>query len=438
MKLKKQLAAAVSTALLSSMVLAACSQQSPAPKDGAAASAKKQPVKLKFWGGVPPESGPQEAVDAWNAQNPDIQVEYVRYVNNDEGNLKLDTALLTSQDVDLFVNYRLPQYKKRIEAGMIYDISQYKDFDIEGKMGPSAKEYVYNGKYFGVPTVLDLKYVMLNKDLLDAAGLPVPFDWTWDDMKQYANKLKQDKRWGLVQFDYVLYDPIDGSLDSLGFTKSDNTSNFDHPYVKQHLQTLHDMMLKDKSTPTLVEQLTTKMPVDTVFLKGEAGILNAGYWVFRNSNDLKNFPRNFKIAFAPVPRLSKDQKDFKILGGVADTLCISSKTKYPEEAWKFIKWYADGGMLPMAKGGRIPASKDINMDQVLKLLMGDAEKTYDVESFKKVLADTTPRYQLKIEQQVVDLRNEEMEKFFGGNKTLDQAVNDMVKRHNDFLKQQKK
>lgn len=33
----------------------------------------------------PLESGPQEAVDAWNKANPNIKLEYVRYVNDDVG-----------------------------------------------------------------------------------------------------------------------------------------------------------------------------------------------------------------------------------------------------------------------------------------------------------------------------------------------------------------
>ena len=37
-----------------------------------------------------------------------------------------------------------------------------------------------------------MKYnlVLINKDMLDAAGLDVPsLDWTWDDYREYAEKL---------------------------------------------------------------------------------------------------------------------------------------------------------------------------------------------------------------------------------------------------------
>src|SRR5690606_8137212 len=92
-------------------------------------------IKLTMWGGVPPESGPQAVVDAWNAENENIQVEYIRFVNDDDGNLKLDTALMTGQNVDLYVGYDLTRLKKRVDAGVAVDLSKYNDYDIDAKIG---------------------------------------------------------------------------------------------------------------------------------------------------------------------------------------------------------------------------------------------------------------------------------------------------------------
>jgi len=85
---------------------------SEASPSASATVSSRNPVKLTMWGGIPPESGPQAVVDTWNAEHPDIQVEYVRFVNDDEGNLKPDTAMMTGQDFDLFVNYMISQASK--------------------------------------------------------------------------------------------------------------------------------------------------------------------------------------------------------------------------------------------------------------------------------------------------------------------------------------
>lgn len=434
----KKAAILLSTILLTAS-LAACgsSEENGAAgtaATGAASTAPGKTVKLKMWGGVPPESGPQAVVDAWNAKNPGIQVEYERYVNDDSGNLKLDTALLTGQGVDLFVNYSGTALKKRVDSGVALDLSGYTDYNIDQKMGEAAKDWQVNGKYYGVPTVKSAFYIWFNKDMLDQAGLPLPKDWTWKEMQSYASKLKSGNRYGLVQHLEVYPDPTDSVLVKEGYTKKDGSSNLDHPLIGQWLDTLNAMM-KEKSTPLLGEQLTTKMPVETMFLKGESAMLNAGSWIFRASNNLKDNPRSFKIAFAPVPRLDSNQGNYIARGGLGDLVSINAKTAHKDEAWKFLKWYADGGLMPLASGGRIPASKDADADEALKLLLAGNESTYDIPSLKYVLFDNkTPLYPRSLPQQVMDLRREEYEQFFLGKKDTAATLAAMAKRHNEYLK----
>lgn len=396
---------------------------------------KKEPVKLKLFGAIPAESGPQQVLDTWNAEHPDIQVEYVMYVNDDEGNLKLDTALLAGQDADIVLNYNVPRLAKRAKAGIALDLSRFTDYNIDEKLGAMAKDWQVDGKYYAVPTTRRVYHFWLNKDALDQAGLQVPTDWTWEDLKEYAKTLKQEERWGLLSSVVCMAIGIDGEMASAGYVKSDGTSNFDNEYVRKYLETLNAMMKTDKTTPPLGQQITSKMPVETMFLKGEGVILNSGEWIFRYANDLKSNPRDFKIAFAPIPRLSDD---FKFQGGLGEGLSINPKSEHIDEAWEFIKWYTDGGMLPMVKLGRVPASNAVQKEEILKLLTTGAEDTYDMKSLENVYFGNYPSYTLTLEQQVIDLRREEYEKFFVGKNDLEQTVSAIVKRHNEFLKQNKK
>lgn len=404
---------------------------------GASTEAPKtaDPIKLTMWGGVPPESGPQAVVDAWNAEHPDVQVEYVRFVNDDDGNLKLDTAMLTNQGVDIYVNYTLSQTEKRVEAGVALDLSEFSDYDIDEKMGPDAALWKINDKYYGVPTKKNAFFVALNKDLLDAAGLAVPKSWTWDEAREYAKQLTADGRYGFIQHLEPFYDPMDSVLVKDGYTKADGGSNLDHPLVRKWLETLNGMMTEDKSTPPLGEQLSTQLPVDTSFLGGQAAMLNIGEWLIRSSNNLTDFPRDFKIAFAPVPRLADNEADFITRGGLGDFVSINAKSKHKEAAWEFVKWYADGGMAPMAAGGRLPASKDVDKQVAMDSLLGDKADTYDLESLEYVLyGDTTPTFVRSVPQQVIDLRTQEYEKYFLGSQNIDKTIENMVSRHNEVLK----
>lgn len=442
MKLKKWSTIGVSLVLVASLA-AGCGKADSGTGTGAVTSDNKtkeaKTVKLKFWGGVPAEAGPQSVIDAWNAQNKDIQVEYERFVNDDSGNLKLDTALITGQDSDLYVNYTLPRLKKRIDSGLALNLSDLKDYNIDDKMGVDAKLWQVNDKYYGLPTKKNMAFIWLNKDALDEAGLPIPpLDWTWEDLQNYAAKLKKDKRWGLLQHEAVFTSQFDSVLETTGKTKPDGTSNLDNPLTKTGFEILYNMMFKDKSTPLYGEQITAKMPVDTMFLKGESAMLNAGEFIFRNSNNLKDYPRTFKIAFATIPRIIKDQKDFKYPGGLGDVISINPNSPNKEAAWKFLKWYADGGMMPMAGGGRIPSSKAVNTDDAIKLLLTGVENTYDKDSLKKVVFGNFPTYVESLEQQVKDIRKEEYEKYFLNKSDINATLSNMVKRHNDFIKQNKK
>ncbi|CAH1200768.1 hypothetical protein PAECIP111893_01559 [Paenibacillus plantiphilus] len=414
------------------------SGNAPKPGEPSPSTSTGEPVKLKMWGGVPPESGPQEVINAWNKEHPDIQVEYVRFVNDDEGNLKLDTAMMTGQNVDLFINYTISQAGKRMESGLAADLSQFTDYNIDEKMGQDAKSWQIDGKYYGIPTTKSPFFVALNKDALDAAGLKVPKDWTWDELREYAKKLKSGDGYSFIQHTEPFVDPIDSILSQEGYTKPDGSSNLDHSQVKNWLEMLNVMMKEDQTTPPLGEQLTSKMPVEQEFLSGKVPMLNIGAWLLRSSNNFTDFPRDFKIAFAPVPRLTGSADEYVTRGGLGDYISINAKSKNQAAAWEFLKWYADGGMAPMAAGGRLPASKDADQDAALKSLLGDKSSTYDLDSLMYVMFDSkTPTYVRSLAQEVMDIRAQEYEKYFLGTSSVDDTIAAMVTRHNEYLKQNK-
>ncbi|MEF2245943.1 MULTISPECIES: ABC transporter substrate-binding protein [unclassified Paenibacillus] len=403
--------------------------------NGGSGGSKDAPIKLTMWGGVPPESGPQAAVDNWNAENPDIQVEYIRFVNDDEGNLKLDTALLTGQNVDLFVGYDLTRLTKRVESGAVLDLSEFTDYPIVEKIGPDSESWKIDGKFYGIPTKKSVNFVALNKDMLDEAGLEVPKEWTWQELREYAKILTKDNRYGFIQHLETFPGPMDSILDKTGYVKADGASNMDDPKIVEWLELMNGMMSEDKSTPPLGEQITSKMPVENVFLSGEAAMLNIGEWLIRSSNNFTDFPRDFEIAFAPVPRMMDNPEDFHIVGGLGDIVSINAKTKHKEAAWEFLKWYTDGGMTPLAAGGRLPASKEVDQEVALKSLLGGNEATYDVPSLNYVLfEDPTVTFVSSIPQEMKDMRRQEYEKYFLGNQSVADTVANMVKRHNEFLK----
>lgn len=85
-------------------------------------------------------------------------------------------------------------------------------YDKEG-LKPEDEYYVnpkVGDKYYGMQMTAGYQFVLLNKDALDEAGLPVPtYGWTWDDFRDYAKKLTKgegvDKRYGTYFHTWELY-----------------------------------------------------------------------------------------------------------------------------------------------------------------------------------------------------------------------------------------
>ena len=113
MRMKKMLTFGMAAAC----VLSTLSVASPVKADDT--------IILRMWGGVPAESGPQKVCDNFNEEYKDkgIQVEYERFVNDDTGNLKLETNLLSGTGVDLYMTYGISQLTKRAQGSMALDLT---------------------------------------------------------------------------------------------------------------------------------------------------------------------------------------------------------------------------------------------------------------------------------------------------------------------------
>ncbi|MGN6674920.1 MAG: extracellular solute-binding protein, partial [Thermomicrobiales bacterium] len=80
-------------------------------------------MTIEFWFGEPPENGPQALADAFMKQYPGIKVNTTRYVNDDTGNTKLDTALQGGTPIDVYMSYGIPRLGQRIRAGVAEELT---------------------------------------------------------------------------------------------------------------------------------------------------------------------------------------------------------------------------------------------------------------------------------------------------------------------------
>ena len=357
--------------------------------------AAEEHIRLVFWGGLPPENGPQALVDRYNELNPNVTVEYVRYVNNDQGNVRLDTALMAGEQIDVFTSYGHPRREQRVAAGMAADITDLlkkEGVDLLRDFGPGARPNIVNGRVYSVPTIVLVRFLAVNKDMFDKAGIPLPTDWTLDEFIDIARRLTHgegaNKVYGIIG-DYNTN--INLFLENKYGTdpwlnKAGNASLWTAERdFRRAFEMFYNMMYRDKSMmaweDVLSQRLTDSAALAAAFFNGRSAMMQTGSYMLRNIKDPVQYPRNFTVGFVPCPRVDKNQPRYIAPVEPHDDMMVNPRSKYKEEAVKFIAWYAKEGFDPMIPHGRLPLYQGYDRDHVAAVLAKGAEKLVDPVSF---------------------------------------------------------
>ena len=424
----------------------------PVKQEVTAARAKQEPVKLVFWGALPPESGPQALIDNYKLVEPNVTIEYVRYLNNDQGNIKLDTALLAGEEIDIFTSYGVNRREQRVKAGMAADLTalckQY-GIDLIRDFGPGAEANIVNGKVYSIPSMTIINFIALNKDMFDKASIPIPQDWTLDEFKAIAKKLSkgegQGKVYGIIgDYNVNIMSFLPTKLNGTPYLKEDlsGTTWKSIPDFRRGFQLLYDMMYKDQSMMSwedvLTQKLTNTEALAAAFFEGRSAMMVTGTYMLRNIKDTEKYPRDFTVAFAPKPKVEKGQKIYYKDQMPHDDMMIPPRSTKKEEAFKFIKWYATEGYGPMIESGRPPLYTKYDSNKAASLLLKGAEGVIDLDSFATnvltpadyIKEDRTVRQAAELEQ----ILREEQEAYYLNVIDLDALLNNLQKRMDAVLK----
>lgn len=407
--------------------------------------ASKTPVKLRWWGGVPEANGPKQSVEAFNKINPDIQVEYIQYPNNDEGNIKLDTALQADGEVDVCVSYGLARLKKRADAGALEPLDAYLGgFDPLKEYGKLDNQW--DGKYWALILALQPRFVYINKKALDEAGLKLPTDWTWDEYMDYAQKLTKGsgptKRYGaFYQFgDGGSFEPVNILKGGDFMYKDACTTNFEDPLYLQTLNMRLKLQNTDKSIAPLGDVTAGKLQPYSEFTQGKAAMLIEGSWILRYIKDTTNNPRDFMTTFAPMPHW-KDAPNAYRPGNADDRCSIAKKSKNKEAAWQFMKWWGTEGYINMTPFGRMSMWKSRKIEDTANAYLSDfaeSAKYLDVETYKKVVfsmadKDFAIQFNATASSELSQIQKEEIEKVLLGDAKAEDAIKNIKKRGDEAL-----
>ncbi|MDX0234004.1 extracellular solute-binding protein [Sinorhizobium meliloti] len=282
------------------------------------------------------EADVRAMTDAFAKANPDIKVnlEFVPY----EG-LHDKTVLAQGSgggyDVVLFDVIWPAEYAAN---NVLLDVTDRATDEMNKGVLPGAWTTVeYDGKRYGMPWILDTKYLFYNKEILEKAGIKQP-PKTWEELAEQAKAIK-DKgllespiAWSWSQAEAAICDyttlvsayggkfldggkpafTTGGGLDALNYMVTSYTSGLTNPNSKEFLEE----------------------DVRKVFQNGEAAFALNWTYMYNLANDPKESKVAGKVGVVPAPGAAGKSEVSAVNGSMG--LGITATSKHPEEAWKYI------------------------------------------------------------------------------------------------------
>lgn len=315
----------------------------------AAVSAMAEPMKLTMYFPVNVGGNVANLIDSmtaeFNAENPDIQVEAVYTGNYDDTVTAIQTAIQGGNAPDLFVSLATQRFTMA-STKMAMPLDDLIAADPEGQAfvddfidGFMLDSYV-DGQTYSIPFQRSTMVMFYNKDAFKEVGLdPEAPPANWTEMVEYAQKLTNDKRYGVgialnsgsAQWAFTGFS-LENCTNGVGLMNPNGKEvYFNTPENIEALQLWLDLQNKyNCMAPGIVQW--TDLP--TQFLAGEVAMI---YHTTGNLTNIKNNATfDFGVCFMPAGRqygAPTGGGNFYITNGISE--------ERQQAAWKYIKFMCE-------------------------------------------------------------------------------------------------
>lgn len=306
-------------------------------------------IKFASWGSKSETDILSPLLKDFEAQNPDIKVEFMHIPQNYFQKIHLLFASNTSPDVIFINNLYLPVYAN---AGVLEELNG-EDFGCENFYEKSLDALSWNGKLYAVPRDVSNLVIFYNKDLFDKAGVAYPSkSWTFEDFLKTAKILTKRPNIFGVSFEeeplfYLPYLMSEG-----GGILSDDLSReiIGTPQSQKGLNFYADLRNKHHVAPEKSESASATMA--QMFLQEKLAMHLSGRWLVPKYREEANF--NWDIA--PFPNGDAGS----VVPMDASGWAVAKSSKHKSEAKRLIKFLSSKESIEkLAQSGLIvPARKD--------------------------------------------------------------------------------
>ena len=338
--------------------------------------------------GLKPAEIDQIARD-FEAKNPDIKV-VMEYVGYDSVHDKIVTGMAAKPPAYDAAMIDVIWPDEFIKSGYLLDVTSRITPDMKSGIFPAAFNGVTrNGKVYGVPWLMDVKYFMYNQDMLQKAGFNAP-PKTWEELADQAKVIKQkgiadfpiiwswNQKEGVVcDFTVLLFGNGGAFLDASGKPVFNNDKGVQ--VLAWMKKTIDDGLTNPSSVSS------DENAVEADFMAGKSAF--AVNWLFQysDSNDATKSQIAGKAVFAPMPVFAAGAaagvKGASVDGSSA--FGIMSTTPYPDQVLKFLTYLGSNEVQIKYSAEMLPIwQNDFTGDSLTQLTSASASNPVTVPAFK--------------------------------------------------------
>lgn len=390
-------------------------------------------LKFTYWEGSPSDKKAWDLIlENFKKDHPEITIQAEIYPSNQYVN-KVDT-MITGNDWPDVMRYTYQRLGKFKEADTMLDLTNLISKESVDDLLPGYRSALTNnGKLVGMPHHTDTIALFYNKEMFEKSNIRIPKDvndgWTWEELKEYARKLKEDHNLeyafgGIWEknngYRYLPFVYMNGGA----ILNEDGTQiTIDSPKTLEAIQLYSDLRKENLISKS---SMTQEYQNNMNFVAKKLAFVFAGSW--HCSYMQENMPDNWGVTYMP----QVDGKTTSDMGG--NSLFAYSGTKYPKAAAIFIDYITNKENMKLfcETGNFLPVRQSL-VDEGLNYV--------DFQDEMKVFSEIVGTIDSKLASDVTSSKfqrlnvifNEEMDTIIFDVATADEAVKSMKEKMQEVL-----
>lgn len=354
--LKKSLKSIISLLLVAVMIigLSGCNSTATAPtKEKTTTEATTETITIKFLSNLPDRTSgqgrlEQMLIDSYMKENPNVKIE-VEALQDEPYKQKFKVYAASNEMPDIFMiwgqpSFFLPVMKSGLAAEIKLD--QIKDYGF--KMS-SLKDFMYEGKLYGLPRNTDFMVLYYNKELFNKYKVNVPK--TFDELLNVAKVFRENgispiamngkDKWPLA----ILYQELvlkeSGDQEYIYNVLSQKENIAEDPILLKAAKDLVDLVNVGGFQDAFVA--ADYGAANNLFAQEKAAMYYMGSWevgMATNPSFSESFKNNVDVTYFPIIKDGK-AKETDILAWHGGGYAVSVNSKVKDEALKLLLYMMD-------------------------------------------------------------------------------------------------